>query len=236
MKLDIVQIYQKEMNIYGDSGNREIIEYRLRKRGIDYTTHIVNVGEPLPKNVDILIGGGGQDSGQILVENDILSKKDTLNRLVSEGTVMLLVCGMYQLFGNEFITSDNRIIKGLGILPVSTKASTKRLIGNVLVRSDFGDLYGYENHSGLTTLDNGAKSLGSVIKGNGNNGEDKSEGCILNNVFATYLHGPILSKNPELADELIKRALKKRNYLDPLSELDDSIEMQAKEAVIRRLK
>jgi lipid II isoglutaminyl synthase (glutamine-hydrolysing) len=234
MTIHLVHLYQKEMNIYGDSGNREILEWRLKKRGINVITHIVNVGDKLPEKIDILIGGGGQDSGQLIVKDDLLNKKDQLLKLVNDGTVMLLVCGMYQLFGEYFLTHDNTKIEGIGALPIKTEASNKRLIGNVILDSKFGRLYGYENHSGLTRFTNKCNSLGTVIKGAGNNGEDGLEGCIFNNVFATYLHGPVLSKNPKLADELIKRAINKYDSNFDLEQIDDSLELDARVIIEKR--
>lgn len=234
MKLRIVHLYKKEMNIYGDSGNVEVLEYRLKQRGIEYKTNVVNVGDELPKDADIIIGGGGQDSGQLLIQEDLKNKKEQLSLMAKDGVVMLMVCGMYQLFGDKFITSTNQEIEGIDILPITTKAGNKRLIGNIVVKNSYSTMVGYENHSGLTFLKDGATPLAEVVLGAGNNGKDKTEGCILKNVFGTYMHGPVLSKNTQLAEELIKRAIKRNypNYI--LEKLDDSLELQAKEKAITR--
>jgi len=229
MKLHIAHLYQKEMNIYGDNGNVETIEYRLKKRGIEYKTTVVNVGDNIPSDADIIIGGGGQDSGQFLVQEDLLKKKDQIRKMASDGVVMLMICGMYQLFGDKFITNKNITIEGIGVLPVTTKAGDKRLIGNVVADSDFGRLVGYENHSGETFLSKDAQPLAKVIKGSGNNSASKNEGCIINNVFGSYMHGPLLPKNPKLADELILRAARRHQLDFNLIDLDDSLEDEANE-------
>jgi len=234
MKLHIVHLYQKEMNIYGDTGNREVLEYRLNSRGIEYKTTIVNVGDDLPMDADIIIGGGGQDSGQFLVQEDLLKKKDQLHSMAIDGVVMLMVCGMYQLFGDKFITSKKEEIKGIDILPITTRAGKKRLIGNVVAKNTYSTIVGYENHSGLTYLKDGSTSLAEVVLGAGNNGKDKSEGCVLNNVFGTYMHGPVLSKSPELADELLRRALKRSFPAYKLEKIDDSLEIEARKVAVNR--
>jgi CobQ-like glutamine amidotransferase family enzyme len=144
---------------------------------------------------------------------------------------MLLVCGLYQLFGREFVTSDSSIIKGIGILPVTTSAGEQRIIGNCVVQTeDFGELVGYENHSGQTFLDEGASPLGKALPNSGNNGVDMTEGARYANTFGTYLHGPILSKNPRFSDALISMALMHMGSPHTtLTELDDSLENQAAE-------
>lgn len=220
--VNLVHLYSHDMNIYGDTGNRIILENRLAWRNIPFKTHVVNQGESIPLDADIIIGGGGQDKGQQEVEQDLIRKSSTLKSMAEDGVVMLMICGMYQLFGDRFITKNKEIIKGIGILPVHTEASEERMIGNIVVSTDFGEIIGYENHSGKTYLHSGCTPLGKVVKGHGNNGEDKLEGARKNNVFASYLHGPILSKNPVFADLLISLALDNGDAL--LTPLDDSIE------------
>ena len=227
MKLNIVHLYQKEMNIYGDNGNVEAIEYRLKKRGIDFKTTVVNVGDKIPEDADIIIGGGGQDSGQLLVNKDLITKKDQLKHMAENGVVMLMICGMYQLFGDKFITKDGNEIKGIEILPVTTKAGISRLIGNIVVDSNYGRLVGYENHSGETFLSKEASPIGKVIKGCGNDSKSSLEGCELNNVFGSYMHGPLLPKNPHFCDELIKRAINRHKSTYTLEKLDDELENEA---------
>lgn len=228
----IVHLYPHDMNIYGDTGNRIILENRLKWRGISVRSSLVNQGDKLPTDADIIIGGGGQDKGQQAVEVDLLRKSTDLKKMSQNGVTMLMICGMYQLFGDCFITKDKKQIKGIGILPLHTEASEQRMIGNIVVSTEFGDIVGYENHSGKTYLHEGCSPLGKIVRGYGNNGEDKTEGARLNNVFASYLHGPILSKNPVFADELLKCALNNRGIT--LQNLDDSLENRAAEIATKR--
>lgn len=223
--IHIVHLYPKEMNIYGDTGNVFILEKRLRWREIPVKVSLIHQGENIPISADIIIGGGGQDKGQKEIEKDLKNKASELIAMRDSGVVMLMICGMYQLLGEVFITKDKDTIEGIGLLPLHTEASNERMIGNINTMTEFGQVVGYENHSGKTWLHDGATPFGRVIKGYGNNGEDKTEGARVNNVFASYLHGPILSKNTALADGLIKIVLENRGI--KLSELDDSLEEKA---------
>lgn len=228
MNLHIAHLYPAEMNIYGDTGNRIILQRRAEWRDIEVKISLIGVDEKLPDDIDIIIGGGGQDAVQSSVQPDIQTKSQILHDLAEGGTVMLMVCGLYQLFGRRFITASGEEIKGIGLLPLETKAGEQRLIGNTIVQSDRGELVGYENHSGKTFLDDKNQALGKVVKGAGNNGQDGTEGCLYKNIFGTYLHGPILSKNPALADELIKRALIRKYQKDiKLEALNDNFENKA---------
>ena len=151
-----------------------------------------------------------------------------------DGVTMLLVCGTYQLFGHRFVTHKNEEILGIGVLDVETFAGDERLIGNITTQTDFGPMVGYENHSGLTYVGKSAKPLGRVTSGAGNNGLDASEGAYSNNVFGTYLHGPILPKNPQFADELILRALERKYGSTEVKSLDNGLEMAAHETASAR--
>jgi lipid II isoglutaminyl synthase (glutamine-hydrolysing) len=233
--IKIVHLYPKEMNIYGDTGNRLVLEKRLEWRGIAWQSELVSIGDTIPKDADIIIGGGGQDASQGVVEKDLHIKKSQLEHHVDRGTVMLMVCGMYQLLGRRFVTGGGKEIRGLDILPVETLAQDGRLIGNLTVeRDDIGVMVGYENHSGRTMLDEGATPLAKVIRGNGNNDDSGYEGCQLGNIFATYMHGPILSKNPQFADLLLARALELNGRSNELVVLDDDLELLAQKVAISR--
>lgn len=234
-KINLVHLYPKEMNIYGDTGNRLILEKRLIWRGFEVTTQLVGIGEPIPGAVDIIIGGGGQDSGQLLIKEDLSKRKHELQAMASDGVCMLMICGMYQLFGHYFQTFEAEKIPGVGIFDLVTKASNLRLIGNITTDTEFGQLIGYENHSGLTMLEKGQEPLGQTQKGQGNNGQDGTEGARLINVFGSYLHGPILSKNPDFADEIIVRALvRKTGKTIELGPLDDSLAKEAAKLASKR--
>jgi lipid II isoglutaminyl synthase (glutamine-hydrolysing) len=230
--IHLVHLYPEKMNIYGDTGNRIVLVNRLKWRDLPVKVSLVETGEELPADADLILGGGGQDAGQEKVEKDLLSKAAQLKAMAEDGVVMLMICGMYQLLGEAFITKDKVTIKGAGILPIITKAGEDRLIGNIVINSDYGQLVGYENHSGLTDLKEGAKPLGKVISGAGNNGRDKTEGIRFYNIFGSYMHGPILSKNPQLADALLSLAAERKGY--KLEALDDSLELKAAELAAKR--
>lgn len=234
--LKIIHLYPKEMNIYGDRGNLIALQHRAALRGIEVNIFSCGVDQDLPKDVDIIVTGGGQDSGQLAVQSDLAKKADSLLAFLNNGVVCLAVCGMYQLLGHEFITEENHTIKGLSYFDMITVAGGERLIGNIIIETQFGKIVGFENHSGQTKLGANQKSFGRVIKGSGNNNEDKLEGAVLNNVFGTYLHGPILPKNPAFADELLKRALL-RKYGEPdilQTDVDNSLEALAAKVAMGR--
>lgn len=233
-QLTIVHLYPKEMNIYGDTGNRLTLEKRASWRGVTVVTKLVGIGDGIPQDVDIIVGGGGQDAGQGKIQDDLQAKAEQLRSLADQGVVMLMICGMYQLFGRQFVTNERETIKGIGILPLETVGGTKRMIGNTIYESQWGELVGYENHSGVTTLDSGAAPFATVKQGDGNNGNDGTEGCRVNNVFGGYSHGPLLVKNPELADELLRLALQRKYGETELVSLDDSREVAARETAISR--
>lgn len=204
--LRILHLYPREMNIYGDWGNVLTILQRAEWHGLETELLEHHPGKRFPRDVDLVIGGGGQDSGQSLVEADLLAIGDALHELADDNAPMLVICGLYQLFGRFFKTADGKTIPGIEIFAHETHGGPKRLIGNIVTDSPFGELIGYENHSGLTLLDDDQPALGRVIKGAGNNGEDKTEGAIYKCVFGSYLHGSLLPKNPALADALIEAA------------------------------
>lgn len=233
-KLIIAHLYPKEMNIYGDTGNRLTLEKRAAWRGIQAMSIFVGVGDPIPNDVDIIIGGGGQDAGQGTIQDDLQSKSAQLHKLADDGVVMLMICGMYQLFGRRFVTHEGEEIKGIGLLPLETVGGDTRMIGNTIYKTPFGDIVGYENHSGVTTLDDPTQALGTVKKGEGNNGQDKTEGCRVGNVFGTYSHGPVLVKNPLLADELLRLALERKYGAAELAHLDDTAELAANKTAASR--
>lgn len=231
----ILQLYPRDMNIYGDQGNLQVLIRRLEWYG--YTPKVIshNQGDTLPKDVDIVIGGGGQDSGQEKIHADLLKIGPTLKTWADAGVPMLMVCGLYQLFGHFFRTLNNVEIKGIGILDIETFGTNERLIGNIVSSSEkFGDIIGYENHSGQTFLGDGVVPFATVVRGAGNNAKEGHEGAIYKNVIGTYLHGSILPKNPAVADFLIKTAVKRRyqSFSDDL--IDDMFATMAREVARNR--
>lgn len=234
-KITIGHLYPKQMNIYGDMGNVLTLQYRLRARRFEVVYVPIDSLIDIKKSkIDILIGGGGQDSNQEGIQQDLMQGSKYLKELCDSGLVCLMVCGMYQLFGNKFITQDGEELIGAAIIDIETRASDERLIGNIVVDSKWGKLVGFENHSGRTYLGEGVEQLGQVEKGAGNNGADNLEGCVVNNVFGTYMHGPVLAKNPNLADELIKRAFIQQGEDGNLEQIDDSIEKLAAKIAMTR--
>jgi lipid II isoglutaminyl synthase (glutamine-hydrolysing) len=227
-QLTIAHLYPGDMNIYGDLGNVITLRKRLEWRGYAVTVKAVEMGQQFDwTKVDIVFGGGGQDSGQLVVGPDLINRSDDLHKLTDEGTPMLLICGLYQLFGRGFTTLEGQEIPGIGVFRASTVGSTTRMIGNITIESEFGRLVGFENHSGQTELEDGQPALGKVTKGFGNNEKSRYEGAISSNVIGTYMHGPILPKNPRLADHLILAALKRRWGVTELEPLDDGLEQVA---------
>jgi CobQ-like glutamine amidotransferase family enzyme len=193
------------------------------------------VGDPLPTDADVLLGGGGQDAAQGEIGADFASRGAELRAMADDGVVMLTICGSYQMLGHEFVTQEGRRIAGVGVLDVTTHGQPTRLIGNNWVETpDAGRLVGYENHSGLTTLGPAARPLGTTQPGRGNNGKDGTEGAVRDNVIGTYLHGPVLAKSPRFADDLLRRAYERRGDSVGLEPLDDTLpELAARVAVGR---
>ena len=233
--LTLVHLYPREMNIYGDTGNVLVLRRRLEWRGLPVDVVPVSVGDPLPAGADILLGGGGQDAAQGEIGADFASRGAELRAMADDGVVMLTICGSYQMLGHEFVTQEGRHIAGVGVLDVVTHGQPTRLIGNNSVDTpDAGRLVGYENHSGLTALGPGVRSLGTTAPGRGNNGTDGTEGAVRDNVIGTYLHGPVLAKSPRFADALLHRAYARRGEDVDLEPLDDSLpELAARVAVGR---
>ena len=233
--LTLVHLYPREMNIYGDTGNVLVLRRRLEWRGYAATIVPVTVGDPMPADVDIVLGGGGQDAAQGEIGADFASRAATLRVMADDGVVMLAICGTYQMLGHEFVTAEGRRIPGAGVLDVVTQGQAERLIGNNYVDTPgAGRLVGYENHSGLTELGAGVTALGSTQSGRGNNGRDRTEGAVRDNVIGTYLHGPVLAKSPRFADDLIARALRRRGLPADLEPLDDSLAERASAVAVGR--
>lgn len=234
--VNLVHLYPREMSIYGDLGNTRCLAARIRRHGYEVAVHQHHPGSTLPDEPHLLMGGGGQDSGQSRVQDDLDVIADRLRGLASDGVPMIMICGMYQLFGNAFVTVEGQSLPGLGILDVTTRGNATRMIGGVVLDTDFGEVVGFENHSGSTVLGAGQAAFGRVRAGSGNNGSDGTEGAVTGNVIGSYLHGPILPANPRLADHLVATAaeLATGRPFEP-GELDDAVADQARSRQVRRL-
>jgi len=226
--ITILHLYPKELNIYGDHGNLLTLVRRLEWRG--YQAKVVSAGVGERANVaaaDIIFGGGGQDRGQLAVSRDLQRHAKALHTACHAGVPMLTICGTYQLFGHGFTTLEGVELPGIGIFQARTMGSAERMIGNAIVETPLGRLVGFENHSGRTILEEGQSPLGTVVQGYGNDGHSGHEGAIAKAAYGTYLHGPVLPKNPALADTLILAALQRTHGVQKLKPLDDDLEQAA---------
>lgn len=236
MKLVIGYLYGDLMNIYGDTGNIIALKKRAEWRGIEVEVRQITVGTKLKKTeTDLFFFGGGQDQQQVLVAKDLQKKAKILKSEIERGVPLLSICGGYQLLGEYYRPHKGPKLPGIDLFPTYTVAGDKRMIGNIVIDSMFGTLVGFENHSGQTFLKKGALPLGMVKKGFGNNGKDRTEGCIYKNAIGCYMHGSLLPKNPKLADWLLKKALEvKYKKKIELEVLDDGLENQAYHKAVQR--
>lgn len=242
MKLTLVHLYPKHMNIYGDQGNLLALIYRCRQRGIKLLVKPINPGDSLkPGSFDLLFAGGGQDRHQSIVAQDLIKRFKVIKQAVEHHIPMLTICGTYQLFGRFFQPFNGPKLKGIAIFDAYTVADKQRKIGNVIVKlnydlllTDYRLLVGFENHSGNTFLSGSTLPLAKVVVGSGNNGQDHTEGAVVNQVFGCYLHGSLLPKNPHFADHLIHLALQNRYGSVKLKLLNDQLEWQAHSAAVKR--
>jgi CobQ-like glutamine amidotransferase family enzyme len=235
MHLTIGWLYAASMNIYGDRGNVIALKRRAEWRGIPATVREINVGEPIPDDIDCFFWGGGQDQEQVAVARDLQGEKGkALAAAVEDGASLLAVCGGYQLLGHEYRPHAAEVLPGVGIIDAVSVAGPERFIGNVVIDSEWGTLVGFENHSGLTTLGPGLQPMGKVRVGRGNNGKDGTEGARYRNALGCYLHGALLPKNPALTDWLIARGLERRYGPVELQPIDNDIELQAHVTAVER--
>lgn len=234
-ELKVLHLYSHDMNIYGDRGNVLVLLRRIQWHGYKPQLIEYNPGDKFPEDIDIIVGGGGQDSGQSKIQADLLTIGPKLQKLADANTPMLMICGLYQLFGKFFKTSTGEVIKGIGIFDIETYGKSERLIGNIITHSEqFGDIVGYENHSGQTFLSNKVKALGLVRLGAGNNVVDGGEGARYKNVIGSYLHGSLLPKNPAIADFMIKQAAINKYGEFNENVFDDRISDLARKVTLKR--
>jgi lipid II isoglutaminyl synthase (glutamine-hydrolysing) len=232
MKLRLCHLYPDYLNIYADRGNIAVLTQRARWRGHEVEIEEVGPGETIePAAFDLYYIGGGQDREQALIAPDLAAKGPALREGVAAGVPVLAVCGGYQLLGRFYRDTDGAELPGAGVFPLETVAGKRRMIGDVLLECDLGTgtrtLAGFENHAGRTHLRDDATPLGRVVAGFGNDGESGYEGCRLGNAIGTYLHGPLLPRNPWLADWLLERALERSGGAPHLEPLEDALEHEA---------
>jgi CobQ-like glutamine amidotransferase family enzyme len=239
--LRLCHLYPGEMNIYADRGNIAVISRRLAWRGLGLEITEAGIGDPVePGAHDLYYLGGGQDRDQAVVAEDMArTKGEALRAAVEDGAAALCVCGGFQLAGHGYTGTDGSRMPGVGILDLDTVAGPTRLIGDLVIEAELDGLrrrvVGFENHAGRTRLGPGSRPLGRVVHGHGNNDEDGVEGAVGRRVVGTYLHGPLLPKNPWVADRLIAWGLAHRLGEEPdLAPLDDSLEEAAHAAATAR--
>jgi CobQ-like glutamine amidotransferase family enzyme len=244
MKLTIGYLYPSVLSQYGDGGNVLCLQQRCRWRGIDVEVRALDIGVGLaPEDIDLFFMGGGADFQQRLIMHDLTDVKgEALRAAIEGGAAALLICAGYQMWGRSYRTFRGDDLPGLGVFDAETRhwaaedkvditnitnAGLGRMVGNMTVSWEGRTLAGFENHGGRTYLGPGARPLGTVIHGAGNNGKDGTEGAVYKNAHGSYLHGPVLPKNPELTDHLIKLALRRRYGDVTLAALDDTAEKEA---------
>lgn len=236
MIIRIAHLYPDMLNLYGDRGNIIALTERMKARQIDVHTDAITMGKSFnADDYDILFIGGGQDFEQDVLLDDLKKGKDTeINKAIHNGTVMLAICGGYQMLGKYYKTYDGKMLEYMGALDFYTEGKEERMIGNYAYKTKEGiEVVGFENHSGRTYLGKGVEPLGKMIKGFGNNGEDGTEGVRFKNTFGTYSHGPVLPKNPDFADLLISKAIENKYGKSDLAPLDDSLEAKARAQVMK---
>jgi lipid II isoglutaminyl synthase (glutamine-hydrolysing) len=232
MKIRVGHLYPDYLNIYADRGNIAVFDARARARGLELDVAPIGLGDTVePGAYDLFYVGGGQDREQALIAKDIATKAEALQQAADEGAAMLAVCGGYQLLGRRYLDRYGSDLPGAGVLPLETVAGERRMIGDVLLECSFAGtetLAGFENHAGRTLLDEGAEPLGRVLAGHGNDGESGYEGCRLGRVYGTYLHGPLLPRNPWFADRVLADALAHATGEEvELAPLPDELEAEA---------
>ena len=242
MELNICHLYPDILNLYGDRGNIITMKRRLEDRGIKVNIDECSIGQPLNADkYDIFFIGGGQDFEQEVLLRDLSSgNAQDIRTAVEEEKTFLAICGGYQMLGEYYKTWDGVQLDFIGAIGVHTIGAKERMIGNYMFRTtpESGDtvVVGFENHSGKTYLSEQVAPLGMMLSGNGNNGEDKTEGARYKNVFGTYSHGSLLPKNPVLCDFILQTALNHRyDGAEPLAPLDDTLELNAHRYMQERL-
>lgn len=236
MKLNIAHLYPDLLNLYGDRGNIQCFRKRLEWRGIECEVTQYLQGDEIDfSNIDIVLLGGGSDREQEIVCEELKKIKKDFQEYVADDGVVLAVCGGYQLLGKYYKTNTKKI-EGLEILDIYTEWEPERLLRNIILESDLfaTPVVGYENHGGRTYI--GAhQPFGKVFYGLGNTGKGDYEGVVYKNVIATYLHGPLLPKNPHVCDYLLQKALCRKYGEDvTLAPIDDELEQKANHYIVAR--
>ena len=230
MKIRVGHLYPDYLNIYADRGNIAVLSARARARGHELDVRAIGMGDAVPGDeIDLFYVGGCQDREQALVSGDLAGKGEALRAAVEGGAAFLAVCGGYQLLGRFYRDVAGEEQPGIGLLPLHTIAEPQRMIGDVLLDCEWAGrtLAGFENHAGRTILDAGAEPLGRVVSGFGNDGTSSFEGCRYKRAYGTYLHGPLLPRNPWFADRLLEEALAHAGVDEQFASLPDELQHEA---------
>ncbi len=235
-KIVVGHLYPDLLNLYGDRGNIQCIMKRCEWRGIDAETIEYGLEDKVNfSKLDIVLLGGGSDREQMIVCQRLQEIREDFEAYVESDGVVIAVCGGYQLLGHYYQTDQGKM-EGLHLVDIYTEQKPGRLIDNIVLKSELFDMpvVGFENHGGRTKIGNN-KAFGKVLYGSGNDGESGYEGVIYKNVIGTYLHGPLLPKNPQVCDYVIERALE-RKYKEKiiLAPLEDKEEMEANSYIVKR--
>ncbi len=242
-EIKLLYLYPDLLELYGDFGNIQVLKYRCEQRNIKLIIDEYSIGDDTPdfESYDIIFAGGGADNEQSILSDDLMKHKESIKKAFENGTFFLLICGAYQLFGKYYKGVEGNIIPGLEVFDyytVSEPDRTKRCIGNIVTKACFDgeetEIIGFENHGGQTF--DVEKPFGKVLFGNGNKFQDEYEGYFKENVIATYLHGPLLSKNPKVADYIIKYCLERKEPSEEikLKKLDDTFEEKCRKQLLDR--
>jgi CobQ-like glutamine amidotransferase family enzyme len=229
MRIRVGHLYPDYLNIYADRGNIAVLTRRAAARGHELDVQAIGRGDDVPAGIDLFYVGGGQDREQALIAPDLAAKAVPLREAAESDAPFLAVCGGYQLLGRFYRDLAGDELPGAGILPLYTVAGERRMIGDVLLDCDWAGetLAGFENHAGRTILDAGAEPLGRVVDGFGNDGSTGFEGCRYRKVYGTYLHGPLLPRNPWFTDRVLADALAHAGGPTELAPLEDDLEHDA---------
>lgn len=235
MKLTIGHLYPELLNLYGDRGNIQCMMKRCLWRGIEAETIAFGLEDSIDfSKLDIVLLGGGSDREQRIVCSRLRDIRENFHHYVEDGGSVLAVCGGYQLLGHYYKTEEDTL-EGLSLVDLYTEQGSPRLIDNIVLENpDFSlPIVGFENHGGRTYIGDN-KPFGKVVYGHGNNGEDGQEGVLYKNVVGTYLHGPLLPKNPHICDYLLSNALERKYGKGTLEPLDNTQEIQANQELYKR--
>ncbi|MCD7819183.1 MAG: glutamine amidotransferase [Lachnospiraceae bacterium] len=235
MKITIGHLYPDLLNLYGDRGNIQCMKKRCEWRGIEAEVREFQITDDIKfSDLDIVLLGGGSDREQMLVCEKLKNIRKDFQAYVENGGSVIAVCGGYQLLGHYYDTSEGRI-EGLSLVDLYTEQGSPRLISNIVIQNDEFPypIVGFENHGGRTFIGEN-KPLGKVLFGFGNNDKDGAEGVLYKNVVGTYLHGPLLPKNPHICDYLIGNALEQKYGRQELAPLDDTQELEANQYIVKR--